>query len=210
MVTIILSSKPDPADARNITSIQPQNHNLHIHKDFICYYSPFFDAAFNGNFQEGQTQTMKFDDVDVTAFGVLSDWFYTQKITDSEDKLPDLTTLGRVWILGDRFLIPKLQNMAMDMICDKLYKGEPIGKFCKDASQFKSARNPLIESIVDAMVFASPSSFGLRFPSIPLPIVAKIAHALKKVQTLETRVSLLEGRTTSKDYYVKEAIDLKK
>jgi hypothetical protein len=210
MVTIILSSKPEPADASNMTSVQPQNHNLLIHKDYICYYSPFFDAAFNGNFQEGQTQTIEFHDVDVTAFGVLSDWLYTQKITDSEDKLPDLTTLGRVWILGDRFLIPKLQNMAMDAICDKLYTGELTEKFCKDISQFISAGSPLIEAVVDIMVWANPVYFDAIFPHIPSPIAAKIAQALKKVQTLETMVSLQKDRKINKDYYVNEAIDLKK
>ena len=77
MVTIILSSKPQAADASKVAPVQPQKHNLHIHKDYICYYSPFFDPAFNGNFKEEQTQTMEFDDVDVTAFGVLSGWLYS-------------------------------------------------------------------------------------------------------------------------------------
>jgi hypothetical protein len=209
MVTIILSSKPQAADASNMTSVQPQNHNLHIHKDFICYYSPFFDAAFNGNFKEGQTQTMEFDDVDVTAFGILSGWLYTQNISDSGE-WPDLTTLGRLWILGDRFLIPKLQNMAMDGILNRLYKGEHIEKFCKDASQFIIAGNPLIEAIVGVMVLAKPSYFDLYFPLIPLPIAAKIALALKKDQTNERRTSLLQEKKTGKDYYVKEDIDPKK
>jgi hypothetical protein len=45
--------------------------------------------------------------------------------------LPDLITLGRVWILGDRFLIPKLQNMAVEAISVKLNQGENIEKFCE-------------------------------------------------------------------------------
>jgi len=100
--------------------------------------------------------------------------------------------------------------MAMDAICDKLYKGEHIEEFCKDASQFRSAGNPLIEVIVDVMVLANSSYFGRRFPLISLPIAAKIALALKKDQTLETRVSLQKDRKTGKDYYVNEAIDSKK
>jgi hypothetical protein len=209
MVTIILSSKSQAADASNLRSNQPQNHNLHIHKDFICYYSPFFDAAFNGNFKEGETHTIEFDDVDVTAFGVLSEWLYTQKLANLEGELPDLATLGRIWILGDRFLIPKLQNMAMDAICDKLYKGELTEKFCKDASQFTSPGNALVEAIVDLMVMANQSYFGEHFPFIPLPIAAKIALALKRDQTDEMRASLPLEKT-GKDYYVKEDIDVNK
>jgi hypothetical protein len=100
--------------------------------------------------------------------------------------------------------------MAMDAIYDKLYKGEHIEKFCKDISQFISAGSPLIEAVVDIMVWANPVYFDAIFPHIPSPIAAKIAQALKKVQTLETMVSLQKDRKTSKDYYVNDAIDSKK
>jgi hypothetical protein len=210
MVTIILSSKPQAADASTVAPVQPQKHNLHIHKYYIYYYSPFFDAAFNRNFKEGQTQTMEFDDVDVTAFGVLSGWLYTQDISDSEGKLPDLTTLGRVWILGDRFLIPKLQNMAMEAILVKLNQRENIVKFCKDASQFTSPGSPLIEAIVDLMVWAHATYFVQNLPLIPSQIATKIALALKKLQAEDTRLALQKNKKTGKDYYVKEDIDPKK
>ena len=43
-----------------------------IHKEFACYVSPVFDAAFNSNFVEGQTQTYKLDDTTPRAFQPLT------------------------------------------------------------------------------------------------------------------------------------------
>ncbi len=83
-----------------------------IHKDFICYYSPFFKAAFNGNFKEGQTQEMRIS-ADVVAFGVVVNWLYSQKVMAFGCDELTLSTLTQAWILADRFLIPKLQNQIM-------------------------------------------------------------------------------------------------
>jgi hypothetical protein len=83
-----------------------------IHKEFICYYSPFFKAAFNGNFKEGQTQEITIS-ADVVAFGVVVNWLYSQKVVTSGVDELILSTLAQAWILADRFLIPKLQNQIM-------------------------------------------------------------------------------------------------
>jgi hypothetical protein len=32
-----------------------------IHKSFICYYSPYFNAVFNGNFAEGDTKRVELE-----------------------------------------------------------------------------------------------------------------------------------------------------
>jgi hypothetical protein len=41
-----------------------------IHKEFACYHSPVFDAAFNGPFVEGQTQTYRMDDTTKGSFPI--------------------------------------------------------------------------------------------------------------------------------------------
>jgi len=118
IVTIILSSKPEPVDASNVTSVQPLKHNLHIHKDNICYYSPFFDAAFNGNFQEGQTQTMEFDDVDVTAFGVLSGWLYSVHPKDYRSRRQIAGSYNAWKSLDSRWSISHSQTPEHGYGCD--------------------------------------------------------------------------------------------
>ena len=59
-----------------------------INKAIICHYSPFFRAAFNSNFIEGETQSMRLEDVDANTFGLLQHWLYTQKVEDEDDADP--------------------------------------------------------------------------------------------------------------------------
>lgn len=90
-----------------------------VHKDFICHYSPFFHAAFNGRFVEGQTQIMELEDVEPAAFHLFVSWLYSQRLMDEQEESPSATTLIRLWLLADRFLIPRLQNEVLAAV-DKL------------------------------------------------------------------------------------------
>jgi hypothetical protein len=49
-------------------------------KEVACYYSPVFDAAFNSNFIEGQTQTCSLKDTSEGVFSLLLQWIYGQKV----------------------------------------------------------------------------------------------------------------------------------
>ncbi|KAH7417462.1 hypothetical protein BKA64DRAFT_702229 [Cadophora sp. MPI-SDFR-AT-0126] len=42
-----------------------------VHKEFACYHSSVFRAAFNSNFVEGQTQTYRIEDTSAGAFRLL-------------------------------------------------------------------------------------------------------------------------------------------
>jgi hypothetical protein len=95
-----------------IVSQGPTEETFYVHKDFICFHSPFFDAAFNGNFAEGQSQVMRLPDVEPATFGFVVEWIYKKSFNDKGT----IGTAIRVWILADRFLMPTLQNKAMDAI----------------------------------------------------------------------------------------------
>jgi len=47
-----------------------------VHKVFICHYSPYFDAAFNGDFVEGSTQAMDLEFTSIDAFALFVNWIY--------------------------------------------------------------------------------------------------------------------------------------
>ncbi|TVY59622.1 hypothetical protein LSUE1_G009221 [Lachnellula suecica] len=64
----------------NVSNDQDKDKFL-VHKDFICHYSPFFDAAFNGNFEEGERQEMDFPGTKPVVFGIFVEWLYSQKVT---------------------------------------------------------------------------------------------------------------------------------
>jgi BTB/POZ domain len=103
MVTITVTSKRQQIDQPDGLSEAAQERKFLIHKDFICYYSGFFAAAFNRSLMEGQSQTMTLDDIDPKTFGLLVDWLYIQRV---EAEVIDLPILARLWIMDDRFLMP--------------------------------------------------------------------------------------------------------
>ncbi|KUJ22798.1 uncharacterized protein LY89DRAFT_763280 [Mollisia scopiformis] len=89
-----------------------------VHKYFACHYSPVLRAAFNSDFLEGQTQTYTIIDATPHAVKILVEWLYTQLINtapieDDAVHVQQRHLLVQLWVLGDRFLIPKLQNLAI-------------------------------------------------------------------------------------------------
>lgn len=106
-----------------------------VHKEYACYASPVFDAAFNSNFIEGQTQTYKLDDTTPRAFRLLTQWIYLQKLTISQLQggvenwkqeefskderraiVQEFMALVELWVLADKLRIPHLQNLVIDTI----------------------------------------------------------------------------------------------
>ncbi|KAN0116934.1 hypothetical protein V8E51_002911 [Hyaloscypha variabilis] len=123
VVTVFVTSKPAPpqrqengeSSAPTTRSASPDRKKFTIHKDFICFYSPFFASAFNGPYKEGQTQIMSLYEIDPEVFGIFVYWLYHRKLPTHTARLGhvDLVHLAKLWILGDRFLAPALQNNAI-------------------------------------------------------------------------------------------------
>ena len=173
----------------NVYNVANEKATFHVHKSFICYHSPFFSAAFTGNFVEGETQTMDYKHTSSEAFGLFVHWLYTQKMDDTflrdfykafladaispaeHDKKfherhhsSNATVCGHIadlWILAEKILAPKLQNLAMDALeelrfhcidrlpatrCEYIYqhtrKGSPLRRFMVDWVMRKLAMTP--------------------------------------------------------------------
>jgi hypothetical protein len=156
-VTVITKGNPTLATTSSPSS-NPQDQKFIIHKDFICYYSPFFSAAFNGKFEEGRTQTMDLYDVDPHVFGILVDWIYSQEVTDFKKERSYLVTCAKLWILGDRFLMRKLQNDASRQIHARLMSVKGLkkeeagfGEFCRIVAELENKDNPLLRMAIRLM-----------------------------------------------------------
>jgi BTB/POZ domain len=67
--------KPESAAGSSVSRIL-------IHKDVICRYPPFFRAAFDGKFKEGDSQEMTLD-VDIRIFGIFVHYIYTRSVLDA-------------------------------------------------------------------------------------------------------------------------------
>jgi BTB/POZ domain-containing protein len=182
-VTITINKTQQFPHGFNLLGLTPEVHKFVIHKAFICYYSPFFSAAFNGKFEEGNTQNMELDDVDPQVFGILANWLYSQDVSDAEKKTPDLVACAELWVLGDRFLMRKLQNDTIKQIYAILNsahsRGVPIkfGEFCRIAADTKPEDNPLFKIAVN-MLSSNKKTFDKCADEIPYSILLPVSKNL--------------------------------
>ncbi|KUJ22811.1 uncharacterized protein LY89DRAFT_777844 [Mollisia scopiformis] len=116
-----------------------------VHKETACNISPAFNAAFNGQMLEGQIQQYFIDDTTVRAFRLLTQYMYSHKIRNVQlgsewhntvewwEEHKDIAydenmSLARpflpveLWVLADKYQIPKLQNLAMTALLDVQYQ----------------------------------------------------------------------------------------
>jgi hypothetical protein len=163
----------------------PQPPKFTIHKNKICSHSPFFSAAFNSNFIEGTSQEMTLD-VDLEAFGIIVNWMYTKDIVASNGEQPGLCTLARVWILADRFLIPKLQNQAMENMLSMSLQSKPTNQdfleVCSIADQHAAGESRLVLLAAAVLTCTTDVFLDNFLHRIPRSIFVKAFQALKKEQ----------------------------
>jgi hypothetical protein len=112
IVTFLIG--PDPSPTKFI-----------VHKEIACYHSKVFNAAFNSEFIEGQTQTYRLEDTSEEAFRLLVQWLYAQKLDllpskakkfFSEEALAEDMHLAELWVLADKLCMRRLQNMVLTHI----------------------------------------------------------------------------------------------
>ncbi|KAG0650455.1 aryl-alcohol dehydrogenase [Hyphodiscus hymeniophilus] len=77
-------------------------------------HSPFFSAAFNGNFLEGQTQIMFLEDVSRIIFDLFVQWLYTRTIPQTTRT--SLKNLSALIDIADRVLMLGLGKHAYDLL----------------------------------------------------------------------------------------------
>ncbi|KAG9524966.1 hypothetical protein KCV07_g1424, partial [Aureobasidium melanogenum] len=92
---------------------------FHIHKDLLTYYSDYFRGALNGSFVEATKGKISLVDERVDTFDVVNQFVYTRQLSDEADHDLNWELLIRVWIFGDKYLMPCLQNRAMNALIQK-------------------------------------------------------------------------------------------
>lgn len=94
----------------------------------MYHHSQVLRAAFESSFIEGLTQTYTIKDTSVEAFRLFVQWLYGQKLDigqlKSEEEKEMLRAkdkdwsdkedlcLAELWVLGDKFIIPRLQTTS--------------------------------------------------------------------------------------------------
>jgi hypothetical protein len=107
--------------------------------EFSCDASPVIKTAFNGPFKEGETQTYILDDVDADIYDRLVFWIYTKtvkyRLVNGVKSIPPsketqvrfdegIVKLMKLWVLGDKLLMPKLQNSVVAVIIEMWELGQ--------------------------------------------------------------------------------------
>ena len=182
--------------------LRPEPLKYIFHKNLISHYSPFFAAAFKSNFKEGLSQEMTLE-VDAKAFGVFSNWLYTQNILDSKGYQPDMCTLAHLWILADCFLVPVLQNKVADSLYYMLNSGrERVSDFlafCKIADEHAEGDNPLTLLAASLLTGSPRGSLDRYLDQVPRSILIKSWQTLKTEQAPGTKRG-----ADLQNFYVKE------
>jgi len=186
-----------------------------VHKDFATANSDFFKAAFEGNFVEGQTQTMRLEDVEVHIFGLLVNWLYTRStpynyvIEGEFGEAGCLMIWAKLWTLAGRCLIPALQNSLLHRM---IYYLEEISltpaerkPFIDYAYATNDNSTPLKRLAVHTLAFLVDDNELKEFiEDAPQELMLDLTMALKK-QSPEG-IKLLPATR----YYVKEGVEVRR
>ncbi|KAJ9603687.1 hypothetical protein H2200_011873 [Cladophialophora chaetospira] len=88
-----------------------------IHKDILVSASPFFSKCLASGMKETETNTIELPEENCRFFNAFSSWMYdgtVKKIRDNDD----LDQAIREWVLAEKYLVPKWQNVLVDAMID--------------------------------------------------------------------------------------------
>ncbi|THW70166.1 hypothetical protein D6D19_07996 [Aureobasidium pullulans] len=90
-----------------------------VHKELLIFYSDYFRAAFNGSFVEAAESKIELLDVAQEVFEHFHAWLYTRRLVSEDEKPLMWLSLAALWVFGDRFQVPMLQNCVADELFAK-------------------------------------------------------------------------------------------
>jgi len=102
------------ADMINIVNVKPDSHgkmfHAFIHKDLLCYYSPYYTAALKGGFSEAQNDTITIE-LPKKLMSELVSWLYSGTITSDEH-----TDLMKLYVFADEKMMLALRRSIMSRL----------------------------------------------------------------------------------------------
>ena len=96
----------------------PEKYPFYIHKGLLCQHSEYFQATFNGSFEEATTGTVHLDEDDVDVITLFEEWLYRGSISDLKDHKEPSSLLVQLFCFANRVGIDQLQNDVLDAIRD--------------------------------------------------------------------------------------------
>jgi len=97
--------------------VGPEAKAFSLSKKILCSSSAYFAAAFEGNFQEGITQTLNLEEDDVDSFELLIQYIYTREVVLEKDP-PNygetITSYLGLAKIGDKLSIADVVYLAFE------------------------------------------------------------------------------------------------
>ena len=95
-----------------------------VHKCLLCQTSSYFQAALEGGFKEAAEQRITMPDQSPEVIERFVLWVYTGKLLGSVEDVHNLNRrqLADLYIVGDIYGIPDLQNSVMDCFVGRVNK----------------------------------------------------------------------------------------
>jgi len=161
---------------------------------------------------EGQTQSMRLVDVEVPISGLLVQWIYHSQISKREvadaistseyNHAARLLPLFKLWVISDRFLMPKLRSHAFDAMREALGSSGSVPldfiKLVYDSDDISDLEK-LKKLVDDTMAF---STIEEALKSIPKDLLEELRTAvmlrLKDTYQAGQKILRLPGKSSSK------------
>jgi hypothetical protein len=94
-----------------------------IFKGVLRFYSGYFDTALNGRFVEARDHHVKLPTEYAKLFELFRMWIHTRRFYESTlapSQLLPFNMIAGLWIFADAQDVPLLQNVASDLILEKI------------------------------------------------------------------------------------------
>lgn len=93
-------------------------------------------------------------DVEENVFEDFHAWLYTHQLTSEDNKPLELINIVDLWVFGDRFQVPMLQNCAMDEIFIKEQRGDAFPLIVIKAAYEKTMVGSLLRrALIEILAF---------------------------------------------------------
>ena len=199
----------DSFDTMVIVKVGPLKTEFKVHKGLLCNVAPYFKAALEGDFFEGQDQVLELPEDDVLTFQRFQLWLYSNNILEEDEAVQDVwwELLADLYYFGEMRGIPALQNTVIDTMIDKQYLAKVeilpvriVRKVYKLAPNNDALRRLLVDwtaCLVDLEVWVK-NGFLHKFPPAFLVDLALAQYQLRQ----ETKKSIHDFRDVRSSYHV--------
>ncbi|TGO39278.1 hypothetical protein BHYA_0057g00460 [Botrytis hyacinthi] len=201
-----------------------KQETFQIHKQIACENSEVWNRAFNSVFVEGQTQTYRIEDTGPEVFRLLTQWVYREKFDHIHSGdwdashcddfasmvqcMVEDSALLHLWVLAEKFLIPRLQNYTMRILCNKVFICNPnlSSKDCRYVYDNTADGSALRRFLIEHNCWGKTSSFHDKNSfSYPVEVLGDIIMALKRQLPENVRARKC-SQMTGDNYLVEEIL----